>query len=113
MDLTDAQAIVHLEKTVIQLIERYRLDLFRLDYNTSPFDGGQMPRDGYQESTLWRYYENVYRLYDRLASRYPNVIMENCAGGGGRTDPGCCATSTTPGSPTGRLRRARRASSTA
>ena len=29
-----------------------------------------------------------YGIYDRLRARFPNVIFENCAGGGGRTDIG-------------------------
>jgi len=88
MDLTNPEAVAHLERTLSAVIERWRLDLFRLDYNTTPFEGGQTLRDGYQENVFWRYYENVYALYDRIAARFPHLMMENCSGGGGRTDIG-------------------------
>ena len=88
MDLTNPDVVAHLERTLISVIERYKLDLFRLDYNTMPFEGGQTLRAGRMENTLWRYYENAYALYDRIAARFPNMLMENCSGGGGRTDLG-------------------------
>ncbi|MBI3958245.1 MAG: alpha-galactosidase [Chloroflexi bacterium] len=88
MDLTHPAAVAHLEETLVRLIEQYDLDLFRLDFNTYPYEGGQVQRDGYMENTTWRYYENIYGLYDRMRARFPNLIMENCSGGGGRTDLG-------------------------
>jgi alpha-galactosidase len=88
MDLTNPAAIAHLEAVLVRIIEQYQLELFRLDYNTYAWEGGQVARDGYQENTTWRYYENVYALYDRLRARYPHLMMENCSGGGGRTDIG-------------------------
>ncbi len=88
IDLTNPDAVACVEQALSRAIDRYQLDLFRLDYNTMPFEGGQALRDGRWENTTWRYYENVYALYDRIAARYPNMLMENCSGGGGRTDIG-------------------------
>ncbi len=50
--------------------------------------GSARVRDGFVENGYWRYYEALYAIYDRLRARFPNVIFENCAGGGGRTDIG-------------------------
>jgi len=88
MDLTNPDAVAHLEQVAVDIIERYNLDLFRLDHNTQAFEGGQVLREGYRENSLWRYYENVHGMYDRLRARFPHILMENCAGGGGRTDLG-------------------------
>jgi len=88
MDLTNPDCAEWLESKIVGLIERYRLDLFRLDYNTAPYEGGQIPRYGYMENSLWRYYEAVYGIYDRLRKRFPELILENCSSGGGRTDLG-------------------------
>ncbi|MBI4550791.1 MAG: alpha-galactosidase [Candidatus Latescibacteria bacterium] len=88
LDLTNPDAQAWLEAQIVGLIERYGLDLFRLDYNTTPYEGGQTLRDGYMENSQWRHYEFVYSLYDRLKQRFPSLILENCAGGGGRTDLG-------------------------
>lgn len=35
-----------------------------------------------------RYILGVYDLYERLTSRFPHVLFESCASGGGRFDPG-------------------------
>ena len=65
-----------------------QLDFFRLDYNTHPGRGIKVVRDGFVENGYWRYYDTLYGIYDRLRTRFPAVIFENCAGGGGRTDIG-------------------------
>ncbi len=33
----------------------------------------------------------LFGIFDRLRARFPNVVFENCAGGGGRTDLGMMA----------------------
>jgi alpha-galactosidase len=88
MDLTNPAALAYVEQALVNTIERYQLDLFRLDYNAMQFEGGQTLRAGRAENSLWRYHENIYGLYERIAARYPNLLMENCSGGGGRTDLG-------------------------
>lgn len=34
-----------------------------------------------------RYILGVYALYEKIVDKYPNLIIESCAGGGGRFDP--------------------------
>ena len=43
---------------------------------------------GFEENSYWRHYEAVYAMYGRLRKRFPHLMMENCAGGGGRNDLG-------------------------
>ncbi len=88
LDLTNPEAQAWLESQIVALIERYELDYFKLDYNTTPLEGGHTLRHGYAENTQWRHYEFTYALYDRIRQRFPKLIMENCAGGGGRCDLG-------------------------
>lgn len=88
LDLTNPEAAKWMEDQIARVIEENDLDFFRLDYNTHPEAGIKTIRDGYVENGYWRYYDAVYALYDRLRARFPNVIFENCAGGGGRTDIG-------------------------
>ena len=88
LDLSKTDVQVWLESQIVALIERYELDYFKLDYNTDPFEGGHTVRHGYVENSQWRHYEFTYALYDRIRKRFPKLIMENCAGGGGRGDLG-------------------------
>ena len=37
---------------------------------------------------MWRYFDALNNLFDRIAARYPDLLLENCAGGGGRMDLG-------------------------
>lgn len=41
-----------------------------------------------QGKVMHRYMLGVYRLYDRLTTRFPEILFESCASGGARFDPG-------------------------
>lgn len=95
LDLTRPGVAEYVETTVNRLIERYKLDLFRLDYNVRPREGGFNNVAGLDENTLWRHVETIYAIFDRVGRRHPHVQLENCAGGGGRTDLGIVSRFTT------------------
>jgi alpha-galactosidase len=88
LDLTKPEVAQWMENQIARVIEENQLEFFRLDYNTDPGVGIKTVHDGFVENGYWRYYEAVYGVYDRLRARFPNVIFENCAGGGGRADIG-------------------------
>ncbi len=88
LDLARPEVAAWVEAEIARLIERYKLDMFRLDHNHSIGLGGTCERDGFTENTLWRYYEALYGIFDRLRARFPEVVLQNCAGGGGRLDLG-------------------------
>jgi alpha-galactosidase len=88
LDLTNPAAARWMEDQITRVIEGNELDFFRLDYNTDPRRGIENIQNGFIENGYWRYYETLYGIYDRLRSRFPKVIFENCAGGGARTDIG-------------------------
>jgi alpha-galactosidase len=41
-----------------------------------------------QTEFFHRYVLGTYELMERLITTYPNILLENCSGGGGRFDPG-------------------------
>lgn len=88
LDLTNPAAAKWMEQQITRVIEENQLDFFRLDYNTDQGRGIKYVHDGFIENGYWRYYEAEYAIYDRLRARFPKVVFENCAGGGGRTDIG-------------------------
>ena len=89
LDFTNPEVIKFAEETLAGLIERYHLDVFRLDFNADMGRGGtQNNRNGFEENSYWRHYQAVYAMYGRLRKRFPHLMMENCAGGGGRNDLG-------------------------
>jgi alpha-galactosidase len=77
-----------MESEIVRIIKKYDLDMFRIDYNTTIYEGGNRVKDGFVENTLWRYTEALYGIFDRVHKQFPRVILQNCAGGGGRLDLG-------------------------
>lgn len=87
LDLTKPEVAAWMESEILRLIRQYDLDMFRLDANVRLiFDGGERIADGYCESTLWRYYESLYQIWDRLRKACPNVIFQQASSGGCRND---------------------------
>ncbi|PTQ57382.1 MAG: Alpha-galactosidase [Candidatus Carbobacillus altaicus] len=41
-----------------------------------------------QQETAHRYVLGVYRVMEEITSKFPDILFEGCAGGGGRFDPG-------------------------
>jgi alpha-galactosidase len=92
LDLALPEVEQHVYETIARLVETYELDCYRLDYNISMMEGGERQVKGaagfLSESTMWRYYDALYRIFDRLHARFPGLLLENCSSGGGRTDLG-------------------------
>lgn len=89
VDLANPEVAEWVETSIARVINANDLDFFRLDWNVGTLGAGAWTqRHGYQESSFWRYCERFYAMFDRLRERFPNVILEHCAGGGGRTDLG-------------------------
>ena len=93
VDISKPEAAKWVEKQIIKLIETYKLDYLRLDFNVGNEQTRAYTKRGeFLENSDYRYYENWYGIYRRLRERFPDVVFENCASGGGRTDLGMMAT---------------------
>jgi alpha-galactosidase len=88
LDMSDPEAVDFAEKALCRIIEEYKLDLYRIDYNITPdfVNAHYFNKNG--ENGIYRYYENLYALFDRIRKKYPDLVLENCAAGGSRTDLG-------------------------
>jgi alpha-galactosidase len=88
LDVANPVVVAWMEAELVRIISTYQLDLFRLDYNTLAYEGGTREYAGFIENTLWRHVEAIWSIFERLRERFPDVIFENCASGGGRLDLG-------------------------
>ena len=88
IDLTNADALAWVESEAARIISEYQLDLFRIDYNISSISNYYVRTgaSGRREYSAVRHNQALHGMYERLKRRFPTVIFENCAGGGGRTD---------------------------
>lgn len=76
-------------KQMCLIIEESKLDYIKWDMNrllTSVYDVNLS--ENQQGEVFHRYVLGVYQLYDKLIQKYPNVLFESCASGGGRFDAG-------------------------
>lgn len=90
IDLTNSEAFAWAKSELERIVVEYKLDLLRVDYNVLAKDYFAM-RDmgsGIKECISFRHIQAVYKLYGELKKKFPNVIFENCASGGARTDLG-------------------------
>ena len=85
INMANPEAARFVENEISRVIEEYDLDLLRVDYNV---DGNEMFTFENGECQALRHCMAVNEMYLRLKKKYPGVIFENCAGGGGRTDVG-------------------------
>jgi len=70
-----------------KLIEEYKADWIKLDFNLDPKSGCNRTDHGHDEGDgLAAHYEGYYRLLTYIRSNYPHVLLENCSSGGLRID---------------------------
>jgi alpha-galactosidase len=88
LDLSQPCVAEWVESEIARMIRQYGLDMYRLDHNHHLCPSGNRWFEGYTEDLTWRYYDNLYAVFDRLRAKFPDVVFQNCASGGGRLDWG-------------------------
>ncbi|OGO55062.1 MAG: alpha-galactosidase [Chloroflexi bacterium RBG_16_70_13] len=92
LDLSRPEVVDHLETAIAAVLGSASISYVKWDMNrniTEPY-GGALPPER-QGEFFHRYLLGTYELWRRLTSRFPEVLFESCAGGGGRFDPGMLA----------------------
>ncbi|MQA26783.1 MAG: alpha-galactosidase [Micromonosporaceae bacterium] len=76
-------------QTLQRLVTEYRADWIKFDSNITPGLGCDRTDHGHQAGDgLFEHYLGYYALLDQLREDHPDLILENCASGGLRTDLG-------------------------
>ena len=70
-------------ESVDRLISDYELDYLKWDMNTYFTETSVADKD-----FRIKYINNLYEVWRRINEKYPDVLLENCASGGGRADYG-------------------------
>ena len=80
------QEVVDWAKAQIDhLMERYRLDYIKMDFNANLGDGGDPVIE--TEDALWEHYRGLMELWGYMRKRYPDLVIENCSSGSLRMGP--------------------------
>lgn len=92
LDLARPEVVDHLADALTAVLSSAPIDYVKWDMNrnvTEPWTPS-LPADR-QGELFHRYVLGVYELYRRLIARFPDILFESCASGGGRFDPGMLA----------------------
>jgi len=89
LDLSKPEVFQFALKSVFDMFTVHKVDFYKIDYNTADIDEhGENIYGGIKENASYRYVQALYEIYDKIKQEYPDVYLENCAGGGGRNDLG-------------------------
>lgn len=94
LDFGRSEVVDHMVGVVSDLLNSCDIRFLKLDHNRSlseAYSSALKPTQ--QGETYHRYMLGVYRFMAELRDRFPNVLIESCAGGGGRFDAGMLSVS--------------------
>ncbi len=89
LDYSNRKVVDYIFDKMDKIIADTKLDYIKWDMNRNicePF--GSKLKANQQGEFFHRYILGVYDLYDRLTKKYPSILFESCASGGGRFDLG-------------------------
>lgn len=87
LDLGNEDAFNYCFNTLSRLIEDIGIDCYRQDFNFSPLPyWRKKDTEDRKGITEIKHIMGMYRLWDALLEKFPNLIIDNCASGGRRID---------------------------
>ncbi len=89
LDLSRKEVVDYVYECVASILRSANIEYVKWDMNRQLTDLGSnvLPKEK-QGELMHRYVSAVYELQERLVQEFPNLLLENCSGGGARFDPG-------------------------
>jgi len=89
LDLSRSDVQNYIIERVSAILEKADIAYVKWDMNRPMTEYGSLELEAEHQSELnHRYILGLYRVLEEITSRFPEVLFESCAGGGGRFDPG-------------------------
>ncbi|MCD7736160.1 MAG: alpha-galactosidase [Lachnospiraceae bacterium] len=89
LDFSRKEVEEHILSQISEVISHANIEYIKMDMNRHLSDIYSLTaRTQNQGATLHRYVLGVYDFLERLEARFPELLIEGCAGGGGRFDAG-------------------------
>lgn len=89
LDLTRQEVVDYVYESVASVIRSANIEYVKWDMNRQLTDLGSFGLDAeHMGEFSHRYVLGVYQLQERLLQEFPDLLLENCSGGGGRFDAG-------------------------
>jgi alpha-galactosidase len=83
LDLTRPEVVEHLYKSINDILTEYDVSYIKWDMNRDVHHPGSHGRPA-----IFRQTRELYKLLERLKAEHPDLEIESCSSGGGRTDYG-------------------------
>ncbi len=89
LDMSNPEVLSYLKESFLKVFDGVDIDYIKWDYNRNISDAASawLPKER-QDEVYFRNMLGVYELYEWFTQKFPNVMIENCSGGGGRYDLG-------------------------
>ena len=89
LDLSRRDVCDYIIETISNVLKKANIEYVKWDMNRYMSDVGSaiLPCER-QGEVMHRYMLGLYYVLETITSRFPNILFESCASGGGRFDPG-------------------------
>lgn len=89
LDLSRRDVCDFIIEAICEILERANVEYVKWDMNRYMTEvGSSLLSKNRQCEIMHRYILGLYYILETITSRFPHVLFEGCAGGGGRFDPG-------------------------
>lgn len=89
IDLSNPECEAYLLSSIEEMVRRSKIDYIKWDMNRPLADLGSAALPSKRQGEIsHRHVLAVYRMQEKLLSDFPDLLLENCAGGGSRFDAG-------------------------
>ena len=87
LDLSRKDVREYIYNSISNILSQGNIEYLKWDYNRSIVEAFSYS-DKYNGNILYDYMIGLYEILERINTNYPDVLIEGCAGGGGRFDAG-------------------------
>lgn len=89
LDFSRDEVVEHIFALMDQILSKSEISYVKWDMNRYITEPYSLSLNVDQQGEFFhRYILGVYKLYEKLIHKYPEILFESCAGGGGRFDAG-------------------------
>lgn len=89
LDFSRTEVVQYIYVAISKLLDSAPISYVKWDMNRNITEAFSLELDcDRQGEMMHRYILGVYELYERLITKFPDILFESCSGGGGRFDAG-------------------------